>query len=307
MSEASPPSGVLRSPRTSVRTAILTTATMAAFAANSLICRLALGEAAIDAAGFTALRLISGALTLSLVMAQRRKKSPLQNRGDWPSAAMLFLYAMGFSFAYVSLTTGAGALILFGGVQVTMIVAGLRSGERPSTLQWSGLAVALGGLFYLTMPGWSAPSASGSVLMATAGMAWGVYSVRGRKAIDPVASTFGNFFRTIPFLLAASFFLWHMTRWSAEGALLAIVSGSLTSGLGYVVWYSALRGLTTTQAAVVQLSVPALAAAGGVVFLSESLSVRLIIAGAAILGGIGLALAVGGRNAGRGVVGDRWS
>jgi drug/metabolite transporter (DMT)-like permease len=263
---------------------------LVAFAANSVLCRLALGPGAIDASSFSMIRLTSGALMLwIIVMALKGRGSPA-SRGTWISAAMLCLYAVAFSFAYVNLATGIGALILFGAVQATMIIAGFRSGERLSTPQWIGLACAGGGLVYLVSPGLTAPSPVGSGLMTLAGVAWGVYSLRGRSSGDPVLATAGNFARAVPLAFAVSLLFLAGVHLSLKGVALAVVSGAVTSGIGYVFWYAALRGLQATRAAVVQLSVPALAAFGGVLFLSEPLTIRLAVAGTVILGGVGLAV-----------------
>jgi drug/metabolite transporter (DMT)-like permease len=201
---------------------------------------------------------------------------------------MLFLYAVTFSFAYISLTAGTGALILFGAVQTTMILTGLLEGERFGWLQWSGLLIALSGLAYLVLPGWQAPTPWGAALMATAGIAWGVYSLLGRRIANPVAVTGDNFLRTVPMVLV--FGLAAMPFWdvSLKGALLAFVSGAVTSGLGYVLWYAALRELSATRAASAQLLVPVIAASGGVLFLAEPMSTRLVISSAMIIGGVGL-------------------
>lgn len=276
------------------RTAVFTASALTAFAANSLLCRQALGHTTLDAASFSTIRLASGAAVLLLIArATRRGSSGL--RGTWGSAAMLFLYAVPFSFAYLSLGAGTGALILFGAVQATMLAAALMSGERPHVLEWTGLVLALGGLVYLVMPGLAAPSPVGCALMTTAGVAWGVYSLRGRGAADPLAETAGNFVRALPFAAGVSIVTASHRAWSAEGALLAVLSGAVASGLGYVAWYAALSGLTASRAASVQLTVPVIAAMGGVVFLSERISVRLIVSAILILGGVGLALVRTGR------------
>lgn len=272
------------------RTALLTTLTMTAFAANSLLNRLALGNSTIDAASYTTVRLVSGAIMLGVIGLGTREKGWIGLRGTWPSAGFLFLYAITFSFAYLSLSTGAGALILFGSVQLTMITAALFSGERPHLLEWTGLFLALGGLVYLVFPGLKAPSPLGSTLMTVAGIAWGFYTLRGRGSSDPLADTASNFIRSVPFILVVSLFSMKTVHISANGLLLAGISGAITSGLGYVIWYAALRGLTTTRAATVQLSVPILAAWSGIIFLAEAISFRLLLAGVLILGGIGLAL-----------------
>ena len=274
-----------------VLTALYTSLAMVAFASNSLLNRLALGRDSIDAVSYTSIRLISGALVLWLISFLQKKGAESNIRGNWISAAMLFLYAISFSFAYLSLSAGTGALILFGSVQLTMILVALRSGERPQPLEWRGLLLALGGLVYLVLPGLEAPSPLGSGLMMLAGIAWGVYSLRGRGSSSPLADTTGNFIRAVPFILAVLIVSLNGVQLSRTGMMLAVLSGAVASGVGYVIWYTALAGLTATRAAVVQLCVPVLAAWGGVVFLAEEISLRLILAGLMILGGIGLAIA----------------
>jgi drug/metabolite transporter (DMT)-like permease len=274
---------------------LLTAFTLIAFAANSLLTRMALDGGFIDPLSFTALRLGSGALVLIPIgsLANGRivpKAAPTVTNGTWGSGLALFAYAVAFSLAYVSLTTGTGALILFGAVQITMLSAALKSGERLGPLQWLGLMAAVGGLIYLVLPGLAAPDPLGALLMALAGMAWGVYSLRGKGAASPVAMTAGNFLRAAPLALAISLVALASAHWEAAGILLALTSGVVTSGLGYILWYKALGALTTTQASVVQLLVPVLAALGGVAFLSELLSLRLIIASGLILGGVALAV-----------------
>ena len=274
-----------------LRTASLTALALVAFAANSLLCRLALGASQIDAASYTSLRLLSGAVTLWVIAALSSPRSRGPRRGGhWASAAMLFLYAVAFSFAYLSLDAGTGALILFAAVQVTMILAGFREGHRPNAPEWLGLVAAFGGLVYLVSPGLSAPAPVGSALMAAAGIAWGVYSLRGRGTRDPLADTAGNFARTVPFALVVSAAMSSQVGITPRGAWLAILSGAVASGLGYVIWYAALRGLTTTRAAIIQLSVLVLAAIGGVIFLAERFTFRLVVASVLILGGCALAI-----------------
>lgn len=275
--------------RTRAGTIVCAALALVAFAANSILCRRALGDGSIDPATFSTIRLACGAVALLLYSAVRRGR-PFSAGGSWTSAALLFLYAVPFSFAYLSLGAGTGALILFGSVQATMIVAAIRSGERPHALQWLGLALALGGLAYLVSPGLRAPGAAGSSLMAVAGISWGIYSLRGRGTTDPLLDTAGNFARAVaPALLVSLVFL-RQARVTPHGALLAIASGVLASGGGYVLWYSALTGLTATRAAFVQLPVPVLTAVAGVLFLSESVSLRLALASVLILGGVALAL-----------------
>jgi drug/metabolite transporter (DMT)-like permease len=264
---------------------------MLAFAANSLLCRAALGGVEADAATFTTLRLVSGAVVLAGV-ARFRGISPVPPRFAWASALTLFGYAILFSLAYLRLSAGAGALLLFGAVQLTMITSGLRTGERPRALEWLGLAVSIGGLVVLTRPGLGRPDPLGAGLMLVAGVGWGLYSLRGRGKGDPVAVNAASFARAVPFALLANAAAAAsgITRLTLVGAGLAVASGALASGLGYAIWYAALRGLTATRAAIVQLSVPPLAAVAGVVFLGEAFSGRLVAASVLILGGIGLAV-----------------
>ena len=279
-------------PPQAIATAALTTLAMLAFAANSLLCRAALAGAQADAVSFTSLRLASGALVLGLLARSRGGSAP-PARVAWGSALALFAYAILFSLAYLRIAAGVGALLLFAAVQLTMLSAGLRAGERPRRLEWLGLGVSLGGLLLLTRPGLSRPDPLGAALMLVSGAAWGVYSLRGRGAADAVTANAAAFVRSVPLALAASavFGLAATTRLTPEGALLALASGALTSGLGYAVWYAALRGLSATRAAIVQLSVPPLAALGGVLVLGEAVSLRLVAASVLILGGIALAVA----------------
>lgn len=274
---------------------LYTSLAMIAFASNSLLNKLALGRESIDAVSYTVVRLVAGALTLWSIASLQKDSLGSKARGNWISAVMLFLYAVAFSFAYLSLSAGTGALILFGSVQMTMIFGALRSGERPHLLEWLGILLALCGLVYLVTPGLRAPSPFGSALMLTAGIAWGVYSLRGRGSGSPLADTAGNFLRAVPLIIVVRLLTLNNLHLTQAGILLATLSGAIASGLGYVIWYTALAGLTATRAAVVQLSVPVLAAWGGVILLAEEISVRLILAGALILGGIALAIA-GRRN-----------
>lgn len=278
-------------------TLVLSVLAMVAFAANSLLCRVALRGAHIDPASFGAIRVAAGvAVLLPLAWLRRRGAGPNRPaaRGDWRAAAMLFAYVAGFSFAYLTLAAGTGALILFGAVQLTMFAVGIKAGERFSPAGWLGLAIALAGLVVLVLPGVAAPAPFGAFLMALAGMAWGGYSLRGRGVLDPVQASAANFLRALPLalLLAVLFVVVSPTRAHADasGVGLALVSGALTSGLGYVVWYAALRGLSALRAAVIQLSVPVLAACGGTLWLGEPFTARLALAVAAILGGIALVL-----------------
>jgi drug/metabolite transporter (DMT)-like permease len=223
-------------------------------------------------------------------------KPPKTTNGDWVSGFALFAYAIAFSLGYVSLNTGTGALILFGTVQVTMIGAALKSGEQLSLAQWLGLFAAISGFAYLALPGLSAPNTIGALLMCLAGIAWSIYSIRGKGVSAPVSMTAGNFLRSAPLALIAAAMAPNSARLESSGILLALLSGVVTSGLGYVFWYKALKGLTTTQASAAQLVVPILAALGGVAFLSERLSLRLSIASALILGGVAMTLWKTSRN-----------
>ncbi|HEY1991148.1 MAG TPA: DMT family transporter [Gammaproteobacteria bacterium] len=269
------------------RLLLLTVAALLAFAGNSLLCRLALRGGHIDPAAFTTLRIVSGAVALWVLLALRRAGRPA---GDWTSALALTVYAVAFSFAYLTLSAGMGALLLFGAVQASMLLAGIAAGERPGPAQLAGLALAVAGLVFLVLPGLEAPAPLGAALVLAAGVAWGMYSLRGRRAGVPVLATAGNFLRAVP--LAALAALPFVHSWHADGAgvTYALVSGVVTSGLGYVVWYAALKGLTATRAAVAQLSVPVLAALGGVLLLGEALTPRLAIASCVILGGVALAI-----------------
>jgi len=261
---------------------------MVAFACNSLLCRAALSHSGIDAASFTTIRLISGAAILWL--AARVRRGAVTGAGNWFSAFALFGYAAGFSFAYLSLPAATGALLLFGAVQSTMIGYGFFVGERLRRLQLVGIILALTGLVGLLLPGLSAPPVYGCVLMLGAGAAWGVYSLRGRGAGDPTMVTAGNFLRAVLIAAALSALMWERISLDSIGVLYAILSGSIASGIGYAVWYTALPALKATNAAAVQLSVPVIAALGGIVFLGEHMTVRLVLASAAILGGIALVI-----------------
>jgi len=270
------------------RVFFLTSLAMIAFACNSLLCRLALKDATIDAASFTSIRLVSGAVTLWLIVCVTRRS--YMPTGNWWSALALFIYAAGFSFAYISLPASTGALLLFGSVQATMIGYGLWKGEHLQPLQRLGLAIALIGLAALLSPGLSAPPLLGSLLMLSAGVAWGIYSLRGRGVTSPLTITAGNFLRTIPFTLLLSVLMYSNNLVMSIGVIYAILSGALASGIGYAIWYTVLPSLKATHAATVQLSVPVIAAFGGIIFLSEPMSLRLIFTSVAILGGIALVI-----------------
>ena len=265
---------------------VLTLVAMIAFASNSLLCRLALKQTGIDAATFTFVRIFSGAVALWLIVKVR--KGPRREAGNWPSALALFAYAAAFSFAYVTLSAGTGALLLFGAVQATMILWGLRRGERLRVPQLVGLALALGGLVALLLPGLSAPPLGGAILMLGAGVAWGVYSLRGKAAGNPATATAGNFLRAVPFAVTLSMALLPWARLDRAGIVYALLSGVIASGLGYVIWYAALPYLRAATAATVQLSVPVLAAGGGILLLREPLTLRFVFTSMAVLGGIAL-------------------
>lgn len=264
----------------------LTVIAMIAFAGNSLLCRAALRHTGIDAASFTAIRLISGAMVLWLVM--RMRSGAPAGKGSWLSAAALFAYAAGFSFAYMSLSTATGALLLFGAVQATMVSHGIWAGERLGQMQILGIALAIGGLILLLLPGISAPPLHGSLLMLGAGIAWGIYSLRGKGAGDPTGVTAGNFLRAVPMAAVLSLLTLNTANFDKAGVGYAIASGALASGAGYAIWYAALPALTASTAAIVQLSVPVIAALGGVMLLDEPISLRLSVASVAVLGGIAL-------------------
>lgn len=272
----------------SIRILTLTSLAMTAFACNSLLCRVALRQTGIDPASFTSIRLASGAVMLWLIVRMRDGKNA--GNGNWLSALALFVYAAGFSFAYVSLPASTGALLLFGAVQATMIGYGIWKGERLQTMQIVGLTFAVGGVVGLVSPGLSAPSFSGSLLMLGAGVAWGVYSLRGKGSGNATNVTAGNFLRAVPMAIAVSIFMYDNTSVNSAGFWYAVASGALASGVGYTIWYTTLPALKATSAATVQLSVPVLAAAGGIVFLEESLTLRLVLSSIAVIGGIALVI-----------------
>ena len=282
---------------TNTRLIVLTAFAMIPLAANSWLCRAALRDTAIDAASFTSIRLISGALMLWLLVWLTGKARA--GAGNWPSAFALFAYAALFSFAYLSLTAATGALLLFGAVQVTMIALGLRGGERLDGIQIAGVALAFAGLVGLLLPGLSAPPLGGALMMIGAGMAWGVYSVRGKGAGDPIRVTAGNFLLTVPITTLLSLLMITEVSLDAIGAGYAVASGALTSALGYALWYRVLPMLRATSAATVQLSVPVIVAIGGVALLGEPITLRLVLASAAVLGGIALVILERDRIGGR--------
>ena len=267
-----------------LRLATLTAVAMLAFAGNSLLCRMALKHAGIDPASFTSVRLLAGAGVLLLLAGGPRRSS-----GSWGSALALFTYAAAFSFAYVTLEAGTGALLLFGAVQLTMIGYGCWRGERLRLAQWVGLALGMGGLAALLLPGTSAaPSLRSSLLMLTAGVAWGIYSLRGSGQSKPLDATAGNFLRALPFTVLLSAWFWPAAWPGLAGLALAAASGAIASGVGYAIWYAALPGLRSSQAAAAQLSVPVIAGLGGAALLGEAVSAHQAWASVAVLGGVAL-------------------
>jgi len=283
----------------SPQTIFLTCAAMLCFAANSVLCRLALAPDLIDPASFTSLRALSAAAMLVFVVWLRRRSLPRLAAAKPRSIATLFAYLVFFSFAYVKLGAGTGALILFGAVQFTMFAVALSEGEHFPALSWLGLALAGAGLVYLVLPGLSAPDPLGAAMMAVSGIAWGLFSLFARGNAHPVEANAANFIGCVPPALLVSALFFGDFHGTAGGVALAVASGAVTSGLGYVIWYMALRHLPAARAATVQLSVPAIAAAGGVIFLAEPLTVRLLVASAAMLGGIAIVLAQRSRKAAR--------
>lgn len=272
-----------------MRVALLTVLAMLAFAANSLLCRLALSESEIEPAGFTAVRVIAGAAVLWLLVSAGGRGGGLG--GSWKGAAALAAYAVAFSFAYVGLSAGTGALLLFGAVQATMIGSALLRGDRLTGWQWTGLLLALAGLVVLLAPGARAPDPLRGLLMIGAGVAWGAYTLLGRGAGDPLATTAGNFVRAVPLALVPVALTAEGLPPLGPGVLYAVLSGAVASGMGYAIWYAAVPGLTATRAASVQLSVPVITAIGGVAMLGEVLSLRLVAASVVVLGGIALVIA----------------
>lgn len=279
----------MNAPSSRGRTAGLTATALVAFAANSILCRLALRAHTIDPATFTAVRLLAGAVTLTLLVSLRRGTAAPQH-GSWLSAAALFFYAAPFSFAYLSLGAGTGALILFGAVQLTMLLVAIRRGQRPRPIQWLGIIVAFGGLAWLLLPGITAPSPVGATMMLVAGASWGVYSLRGHGASDALGLTAGNFARSLPLVLVLWLVALSQLHAEPAGILWATLSGAVASGIGYAIWYRALPYISSVTAAVVQLSVPLLAGLGGILLLGEQVTLRLAVAAVLVLGGIGVTI-----------------
>lgn len=268
-----------------IKLIVLTTLALIAFAANTVLCRWALAEPSIDAASFTGVRLASGALTLYLIIMLNRTGRRSGARGSWRGSLMLFGYAITFSYAYLSLDTGTGALILFGSVQISIILVTLWQGTRLHAMEWLGLALAFGGFVYLVLPGVSTPSFTGFVLMALAGISWAFYTLNGRGSSAPLLDTTYNFIRTLPFMAIVMLFAFRDVHVATQGFVLAVFSGALASGVGYTIWYMVLRDISNTMAAVLQLLVPIIAALGGVVFVGEPITMRLSLAALFILGG----------------------
>ena len=265
---------------------------LVAFAFNSILCRMALRGGEADAAGFTLVRLVSGAVALVVISYFFSGQKGKNGRGSWLSAFFLFAYAICFSFAYLGLSAGTGALILFGSVQLTMLAVAIARGERPHLLEWIGLLAAIAGLVYLVLPGLASPPPMSSALMAAAGAAWGFYTLRGRSSTAPLADTTANFIRSVPMVAVAVVPFFKTINLSSAGLGLAALSGAIASGVGYTAWYAALKFHTATRAAVLQLAVPVIAAGFGIALLSESATERLAIAAALILGGILLVIIV---------------
>ena len=268
------------------QTFVYTFLALSAFAANSVICRLALKEKAIDPGLFTGIRLISGASVLAILVFLSKGDRSSYSKGSWVSGFVLFLYAAAFSYAYITLETGTGALIAFGSVQITMIAYSLISGYKMSVWEWLGVFLSIAGFVYLMLPDAKTPSVSGFILMTISGISWGLYSIRGNDSKNPLNETAFNFLRATPFLMLLLFFISKDANASTKGILLALLSGTITSGIGYTIWYMALKELTSIQASIVQLFVPVLAAIGGVIFVGELISSKLIVASLMILGGI---------------------
>lgn len=274
-----------------LKTAIAASVTMVAFAFNSLLARAALGPELIDPASYTTVRLLAGAIVLFALVTIRPGKPETPSSGSWQSALWLFVYAVLLSFAYITLETGVGALILFAAVQGTMIGWGIYSGERPSLLAWIGNVAALAGFIYLVLPGTlNAPDPFGAVLMFFSGVAWGIYSLRGRGAGDPLGTTATNFIYSVPMTLVLSVIFFTQFDVTNNGIILAAISGGITSGMGYALWYTALKGLTATKAAIIQLTAPVIAAIAGVILLSEAVTSQLVVGSILIVGGVATAI-----------------
>lgn len=265
---------------------IYTLIALIAFAGNSVLCRLALGDEAIDAASFTSIRLLSGIVVLLAIFSFMNRGKANASKGSWKGAFFLFAYAITFSYGYITLETGIGALVLFGSVQISIILINMFKGNKLHSMEWVGTIVAFAGFVYLIFPSLATPSAVGFGLMTMAGVAWGFYTLAGKGSNNPLGDTTYNFLRTLPFVLILVLLSFDDASLSTEGIWLAILSGGLASGIGYAIWYQALGSLSAIQAAVVQLLVPVIAAAGGVAFAGEEVTWRLVIASVVVLGGI---------------------
>jgi len=275
---------------------LYTSLALLAFAGNSILCRFALTHSDIDPASFTTIRLLSGAIVLwflILISGASGSTSNTNTKGGWIAAAMLFGYAITFSYAYVSLDTGTGALILFTAVQLTMLLSSFFAGKKISILEWTGAGIAFLGFVYLMLPTLSTPSALGLLLMTISGIAWGFYTLIGKSSRQPLADTQSNFSKTVPMAFATMIIAWPYAEISVEGAIIAIVAGGITSGIGYAIWYAALRNLTAVRASVLQLSVPVISALGGALFSDEQISMRLSLSAAVIFCGILLVISAG--------------
>ncbi|MEO9458053.1 MAG: DMT family transporter [Lentilitoribacter sp.] len=274
-----------------MRIFLLTTITMIAFGANSIFGRVALEGDAIDPSSYSFIRLLSGAIMLAILVGVSSGVSKKNlSHGNIISALCLFAYAAAFSFSYVNIETGVGALILFACVQAVMIGWALYKGDRPSLFEWLGITVAFGAFIWLVSPGLEAPDPIAATLMAISGIAWGAYSLRGKSSSDPLKATAGNFLLSVPMGLVLLFITISSSQVTVFGVILAIASGAITSGMGYALWYKVLPQLTATRASIVQLTVPVVAGIGGLIFLSEPLTFRFVLASALILGGVAISI-----------------
>ncbi|WP_246132648.1 DMT family transporter [Devosia ginsengisoli] len=275
---------------TPMKVTILTIIAMLAFAANSVLARLALSGGGIDPLSYTGMRLVSGAAVLAVLVFFRRQRGAGKGMGSWSGAVALLLYAVAFSIAYVMVGAGPGALILFASVQMGMLAWAVFKGERPGLLEWLGITIAFFALAYLVSPGLVAPSLSGAVLMVVAGLSWAAYSLLGKGSLSPLADTAGNFIRCLPVGILLIVIGMLVFKPNMAGVVYAVASGAIASGLGYTIWYSVLPQLSRSRAALVQLTVPSITAFGGVVFINEVLTARLVIATIGVVGGVALAI-----------------
>ena len=269
---------------------LITSCALIAFAANSVLCRIALGDEVIDATSFTSIRLASGALTLMIILGLSKHKMTNSNKGSWRASFFLFVYAAGFSYAYLSLDTGTGALILFGAVQITIMLVSFMTGERFNKVEWLGLLIAFSGFVYLITPNLTTPSFIGFISMMIAGIAWGAYTICGKQSSSPLFDTAFNFLRSLPLVILLIAITYPSIEINANGILLAVLSGSIASGIGYTLWYTSLPYISSIHAASLQLLVPVLAAFGGIVLANELIEIRLITSSVLVLGGIALVI-----------------